>query len=158
MGEPEQQITSRPLLCQLQSYQRQEAIIGVLIMCLSTLSAQGLIQNIYSWQMSKEKPEFIRNIYCWQQQDHREETVGLLSCLVVLCAIVPWVIGLNIYFEGLKWKGRSDIAARNKGLIYGLRAVNVSLVMTIIWLGNNERISFAIKVLPAYIGLVIGNL
>jgi hypothetical protein len=76
----------------------------------------------------------------------------------VICEIVPWLIGLNIYFEGLEWKGRSDIAATNKGIIYGLGAVNVSLVMIIIWPGINERISFAIKVLPAYIGLVIGNL
>jgi hypothetical protein len=58
MGEPEQQITSRPLLSQLQSYQRQEAIIGALMMCLSTLSAQFLIQDIYSWQMSEENQEF----------------------------------------------------------------------------------------------------
>jgi magnesium-transporting ATPase (P-type) len=154
MGEPEQQITSRPLLYQLQSYQRQEAIIGVLMMCLSTLSAQFLIQNIYSWQMSKEKP----NIYSRQQRDQRDEIVGVLSFFVVALAIIPWVIGLSIYFQGFEAKGRSDIAARNKGLICGLGAVNISLVMIIIWPGINERMSFAIKVLPAYIGMVIGSL
>jgi hypothetical protein len=74
MGEPEQQITSRLLQYQLHSYQRQEAIIGTLMMCLSTLSAQFLIQNIYSWQISKEKPEcHIQNIYSQQQWEESEK-------------------------------------------------------------------------------------
>ena len=160
MGEPEKQITSRPLSCQLQSYERQEAIIGVSVMCLSTLSAQFLVQNIYSWQMSKEKPEsFTQNIYSLQQQEqNKENIVGLLSSLVVVLASWLWVFGLEVYFQGFERKGRSNIAARNKGLIYGLGAVNLCLVMIIIWPGINERISFAVKVLPAYIGMVIGSL
>jgi hypothetical protein len=159
MEEPEQQITSRPLLYQLQSYERQEAIVGVLMMCLSTLSAQFLIQNIYSWQMSKKKPEvLINNIYSRQRRDQSEEIVAFLSFIVVAFAIMLWAIGLHIYFQGFENNGRMDIAARNKGLIYGLGAVNTSLVMIIIWPGINERISFAIKVLPAYIGIVIGSL
>lgn len=158
MGEPEEQITSRLLLYQSQSYQRQEAIIGTLMMCLSTLSAQFLIQNIYSWQIGKEKPEcLIQNIYS-QQQWEESEKIGFLSFLVIVFETVLWVIGLMIYFQGFENKGQRDIAARNKGLIYGLGAVNLSLVMVIIWPGINERISFAIKVLPAYIGIVIGNL
>jgi len=68
------------------------------------------------------------------------------------------VIGLIVYFEGLKREGQSDIIARNKGLIYGLGALNVSLLTFIIWPGINERICFAIKVLPVFIGMVIGNL
>jgi hypothetical protein len=142
MGEPEQQITSRLLLYQLQSYQRQEAIIGILMMCLSTLSAQFLIQNIYPCQQ-------------WEESGG---TAEFLSCLVVAFETVLWVTGLIIYFQGFENKGKRDIAARNKGLIYGLGAVNISLVIIIIWPGINERISFAIKVLPAYIGIVIGNL
>ena len=63
-----------------------------------------------------------------------------------------------IYFEGLNRELSDIITGRNKGLIYGLGVVNISLVMIIIWPGINERISFAIKVLPAYIGIVIGNL
>ena len=160
MREPEQQIKSRPLQCQLQSYEHQEAIIGASIMCLSTISAQFLVQNIYSWQMSKEKPECLnQNIYSRQQYGPSSEAIaGLLSSFVVVFAIYLWVFGLEIYFKGFEKKGRSDIAARNKGLIYGAGAVNLCLVMIIIWPGINERTSFAIKVLPAYIGMVIGNL
>jgi hypothetical protein len=76
----------------------------------------------------------------------------------VVFAIIPWAIGLYIYFQGFENKGRRDIAIRNKGLIYGLGVVNISLVMIIIWPGINEKISFAIKALPVYIGIVIGNL
>jgi hypothetical protein len=139
MGESEQQITSRPLLYHLQSYQRQEAIIGALIMCLSTLSAQFVIQNIYSWQQDKE-------------------LAAAMSFVVALFAIFAWGSGLVIYFKGFERKGQRDLTARNKGLIYGLGAVNVSLVTITIWPRINEGISFAIKVLPAYIGMVIGNL
>ena len=139
MGEPGQQITSPPLLYQLQIHQRQEAIIGALIMCLSTLSAQYLIQNIYSWLQGEEPAVF-------------------LSGYVVFFAIFAWVIGLKIYFQGFKWKGQSDVTARNKGLIYGLVAANFSLATIIICPEINEGISFAIKALPAYIGIVIGNL
>jgi hypothetical protein len=155
MGEPEQQITSRLLLYQLQSYQRQESMIGILMMCLSTLSAQFLIQNL---QTSKEQPErLIQNIYSRQQQEESEK-IAALSILVILFETILWLFGLIIYLEGLENKGQRDIAARNKGLIYGLGAVNISLVIVIIWPGINERTSFAIKVLPAYIGIVIGNL
>ena len=84
--------------------------------------------------------------------------VGLLSFVIVAFASYLWVLGLEIYFRGFEKKGRKDIAARNKGLIYGFGAVNVSLVMTIIWPGINEMTSFAIKVLLAYMGMVIGNL
>ena len=110
--------------------------------------------------MSKEKPEsFTQNIYSLQQQEqNKENIVGLLSSLVVVLASWLWVFGLEVYFQGFERKGRSNIAARNKGLIYGLGAVNLCLVMIIIWPGINERISFAIKVLPAYIGMVIGSL
>ena len=68
------------------------------------------------------------------------------------------MIGIIIYFQAFENKGQRDIAASNKGLIYGLGAVNICLVMIIIWPGINERISFAIKVLPAYIGIVIESL
>jgi hypothetical protein len=139
MGEPEQQATSCPLPYQLQSHQRQEAIIGTLVMCLSTHFAQFLIQNIHSWQRSDGKAEF-------------------LSVCVMFFMMLAWIKGLGIYFQGFKMNGRSDITARNKGLVYGLGAVNVSLTIIIIWPRINEGTSFAIKVLPAYIGMVIGSL
>ena len=159
MGEPERQIKSRPLPSQLQIYERQEAIIGASIMCLSTISAQFLVQTMYSWQMGKTRVEFpSQNICSPQLFDQREAMVGLLSFVIVALASYLWVLGLEIYFRGFEKKGRRDIAARNKGLIYGFGAVNVSLVMTIIWPGINEMTSFAIKVLLAYMGMVIGNL
>jgi hypothetical protein len=52
----------------------------------------------------------------------------------------------------------SDITARNMGLIYGLGAANASLIIYLIWPGVDERLSFAIKTLPTYIGLLMGNL
>jgi hypothetical protein len=108
MGEPEQQITPRPFVYQLQrlSYQRQEAIIGALIMCLSTLSAQYLIQNIYS------------------QVQSEDIKIGL-SIFVGGFAIVGWRIGNSVYFNGLERNGQSDRTARNSGLIYGLGAANL---------------------------------
>ena len=151
MGQPEQQITSRLL-------KRQEAIIGTLMMCLSTLSAQFLIQNIYAWQISEETLEcLIQNIYSQRQWPVSERT-GALSFLVIAFEAVLWVVGLIIYFQAFENKGQRDRAARNKGLMYGLGAVNICLVMIIICPRINERISFAIKVLPAYMGIVIGNL
>jgi hypothetical protein len=81
-----------------------------------------------------------------------------LSCLVVVSEAVLWVNGLMIYFQGFENNRQRDIVARNKGLIYGLGAVNISLAIVLIWPGINERISFAIKFLPAYIGILIGNL
>ena len=159
MGEPERQIKSRPLPSQLQIYERQEAIIGASIMCLSTISAQFLVQTMYSWQMGKKRVEFpSQNICSPQLFDQREAMVGLPSFVIVALASYLWGLGLEIYFRGFEKKGRKDIAARNKGLIYGFGAVNVSLVMTIIWPGINEMTSFAIKVLLAYMGMVIGNL
>jgi uncharacterized protein YacL len=141
MGEPEQQITSRPLAYQLQrlSYQRQEAIIGALIMCLSTISIQHFIQNIYSRVQSKDGQQ-------------------ALSILVGIFAMAGLIIGLSVYFNGLGMSEQSDRTARNKGLIYGLGAANVSLAAVIICPWIDEQISLATIILLACIGMVIGNL
>lgn len=164
MGAPERQAMLRTAFDQLRSNHRQEATIGALIMCLSTLSAEFLIKNIYSWQLGERNLQFdIQNIYSWQLNERAECLAAFLSGLVIVVAIFPWIQGLELYYEHLQKKETIHmpglhISARNKGLIYGLGAVNISLVIVIIWPGINERTSFAIKVLPAYIGIVIGNL
>lgn len=174
MGEPEQQTTSRPLAYQLWRInyqrkdaamgaltmcisvslsalsvhyiirrlcnQRQEALIGALIMCLSTLSSQYLVQNIYS------------------QKKISDELKPLLLPLVGMFAIIAWVIGFNFYLDGLEGSGQSQLSGRNKGLIYGLGAANVSLATIIICPWINEETSFAVKVWPVYIAMVIAIL
>jgi hypothetical protein len=130
---------SRLLLCQPHYHQRQEAIIGILIMCLSTLFPEFLIQNIYSWQ----PPEGIAE---------------LLSVGVIFSAILTWMQGFEIYFHGFERREKSDITARNKGLIYGFGVANVSLVTIIIWPWISEGTSYTIRILPTYIGMVIGSL
>lgn len=130
------------LQCHIENigYHRQEAIIGTLIMCLSTLLPQLLTQNIHSWRY-------------WG-----EEGKSSLPCCVSLGAIVCWIVGLTIYFDGFDREKNDSITGRNKGLIYGLGAVNISVATVLIYSQISEGISLAIMVLPAYIGMVIGNL
>lgn len=63
-----------------------------------------------------------------------------------------------IYFHGLDREPSDIVTGRNRGLIYRLGAVNVSVAAVLIHSGINEGMSIAIMVLPAYIGMVIGNL
>ena len=139
MGEAKQQ-ASRPLQYHLENlgyHRRQEAIIGTLIMCLSTLLSKLLIQNIHSWPL-------------WG-----EDWKSFLSGWVIFVAILCGIIGLRVYFDGLDREPSEIITGRNKGLIYGLGAVNISIATVLMY---SEGISLAIIVLPAYIGMVIGNL
>ena len=57
MGAPERQAMLRTAFDQLRSNHRQEATIGALLMCLSTLSAEFLVKNIYSWQLGEKKDQ-----------------------------------------------------------------------------------------------------
>lgn len=107
-------------------------------MCLSTLAAEFLIRNIYSRQLGSEP--------------------GQSSIPVTFFAILAWIGGLVIYFRGFEGNREIDIIARNRGLIYGLGVTNVSLATIIIRPRISEGTSFAIKILPTYIAMVIGSL
>ena len=82
----------------------------------------------------------------------------LLSLCVILFAILAWIQGLENYLQGFESGEKSDIRAKNKGLIHGLGVANVSLATIIIWPWISEGTSFTIKILPTYVGMVIGSL
>ena len=82
----------------------------------------------------------------------------MLSFWVLFGALFCWIAGLTIYSNGLDGRLSDIIMGRNKGLIDGLGAVNISVATVLIRSEINKGISLTIIVLPAYIGMVIGNL
>lgn len=127
----------------------QEATIGVLLMCATTLLTEFVVRSFYSW----EENEFQTRHICTQQQNRTsDERIAPVVCaIVMMVATGPLILGFKMFYD-------SDTTARNMGLIYGLGAANASLIIYLIWPGVDERLSFAIKTLPTYIGLLMGNL